>query len=244
MLVLALVGCAPKSAPAVANALEPAGLTEDNGIESRVTGPEATPLAPTNELTALAPILVSRSATACEPASPLCATVSCHVENRMASGFPTRWTLAVKGPERAVIRDNQRWILAPQTAETRSVDLPLAAFMQATCSGGRDVQTSSRATACPDELLCVDVVCSAWNNGAATTAYVDVNLVLTDGSTFDHDAVAVMIPGAGGVVQTVVRYVPDSPEWRTAQPNEARRLPLTASCGYWERDTLIEALPE
>jgi hypothetical protein len=69
-------------------------------------------------------------------------------------------------------------------------------------------------------------------------------LVLTDGSTFDHDAVAVAIPGAGGVVQTVVRYVPDSPEWRSGQPEQARPLPLTASCGYWERNSFIEASPE
>ena len=244
IVALALLGCVPKPAPPAPTVLEPVGLTEANGIESRVMGPVATPLAPTNELTALAPILVSRSVSACESASPLCATVACHVENRMSSGFPTRWTLSIKGPGDGVVRDNQRWILAPQTAETRSVDLPLAAFMKATCSGGRNVQTSSRATACPDELLCVDVVCSAWNNAGATTAYVDVNLVLSDGRTFDHDAVPVAIPGAGGVVQTVVRYTPDSPEWRPGQPNEARPLPLTASCGYWERDTLIEASPE
>ncbi|MFT6142437.1 MAG: hypothetical protein ACJAZO_001546 [Myxococcota bacterium] len=244
MVVLALFGCAPKVAPPIPAILEPVVLTEENAIEPHEAGPLATPLAKTDELMALAPVLVSRSVDACFPESPLCAAVACQVENRMASGFPSRWTLAVKGTGGVVVPDNQRWILAPQTSETRSVDLPLAAFMQATCGGGRDIQTSSRATACPDELLCVDVVCSAWNNGAPTTAYVDVNLILADGSTFDHDAVAVAIPGAGGVVQAVVRYVPGSQEWRPGLPSEPRPLSLAASCGYWQGNSLLEALPE
>ena len=237
-VLLMLAGCASR-APAPAPA--PTVLTaEDLELNVAESGPVSRPVA--SATSALAPILVGREVRQCEPASPLCAAVVCDVANRMSSGFPSRWTFSVEAGD-TTVRENLRWIIPPDSQEERVVPLPLAAFMQAGCNATGGVQTSARATACDDAVDCVDVVCSTWTNGSATSTYVDVHLALPDGSRFDHDAVPIEVPANGEISGTVFRFTPDATTWVRGRPAEPEALQLEGHCAYWDGETPLEPLP-
>lgn len=247
LLLLALTACAPRSAPTTPAAAPTVLTAEDLDLSSGEVdvqeAPEAVAVAPSAPM-ASAPVLLEEALLPCPDDSPLCRVVRCGVENRMLRGFPTRWTASLFNGERPVHDENLRWVIPPSTRETRDVIVPLATALPVVCHGSPGVQLSASARACDDDVYCVDVLCSAWTNGAALDAYVDARLTLADGTRYDHDAVAVSVPSDGDIAQVSLRFTPGAEGWAPA-PGTASppALDLQPACFYWEGSERIRPLP-